>query len=154
MEPCAATWRWNRPARFGLSCLALFALAAALPASAFGPLNLHIPYRHAIYYQTFNLATLVGLFAADRGRWDSRKARLFAGGIAAMGGLHLAFRVCDVLIGIALIPSIHGETAFRVSAAISLIGQYLVPVLFWMLLRQRETAPKPAPRPPEEPPLI
>ncbi|MFZ2223233.1 MAG: exosortase H [Candidatus Deferrimicrobium sp.] len=307
MEPSAAAWRWNRPARFGLSCLALFALFAALPASAFGPLNRHtaamaarllahsrfepvlsgtilsrggfavevihectvvpmailflsfvvaapgtarrkavgllagvaalhaanvarialvfvlggisrplfesahvylgqtvmvlavvtacaawlqltspdassggaavfaarftagsavpflllmafdreyvrltdtvvrglfalwdvhlrIPYQHAIYYQTFNLVTLIGLFVADRKRWDARKARLFAAGLAAMGGLHLAFRVCDVLIGNVLIASFHGETAFRVSTGISLIGQYLVPVIFWMSL--------------------
>lgn len=96
--------------------------------------HLRIPYRHAIYYQTFNLVTLVGLFFADRGRWDSRKARLFASGLAMIVGLHLAFRVCDVLIGNVLITAFHGEAAFRVSTGISVIGQYLVPVIFWMAL--------------------
>lgn len=41
METVAASWKWNRVARFGLSCLALFALYAVLPESFFGPLGRH-----------------------------------------------------------------------------------------------------------------
>lgn len=60
--------------------------------------------------------------------------RLFASGLALMAGLHLACRICDVLIGNVLITAFHGGTAFRVSTGISVIGQYLVPVIFWMSL--------------------
>jgi exosortase H (IPTLxxWG-CTERM-specific) len=91
--------------------------------------RLMIPYEHTLYYQTFNLVTFVALVLATRKSSMSRKLiALFTGSIVLMAG-HLIMRICNVLM-----------SAFGVTAAlqpanfVAAIGQYLLPVLIWLLL--------------------
>jgi hypothetical protein len=87
-------------------------------------------YRHAIYYETFNVVVCVALvlsfpFAISKRRWG-----VLAVWAAAIVAGHAAGRVFNVLY-----------TAFQVwqaqplSIAVNVIGQYVVPVVLWFQLR-------------------
>lgn len=99
--------------------------------------RLEIPYRHTIYYQTFNLVTFAGLVFASRVSFEARNLRVLASGLALIVGLHIAFRICDVLIA-----SFQSGTAAWLSFWIGLVGQYLAPVLIWRRLLRGEPAGK------------
>jgi exosortase H (IPTLxxWG-CTERM-specific) len=89
---------------------------------------------HAVYYQTFNLVTFTGIVLAGRHFMKRRQLRVVASGLAVIVGLHIAFRICDVLMA-----AFQSETAAWMSNGISLAGQYLVPVLFLLLLLRGES---------------
>lgn len=90
--------------------------------------RLDVPCRYAIYYQTFNLVTFAGLVFASRVPIETRKLRVLASGLALIVGMHIAFRICNVLIN-----SFRSGTAAWLSFWIILVGQYLAPVLIWWL---------------------
>jgi exosortase H (IPTLxxWG-CTERM-specific) len=92
-------------------------------------IRLFIPYQHVVYYQTFNLVTFAGLILASRVRMKSRNIRLIAAGFASMVGMHILVRICNVLV-----TAFQNEMTARFSMPISVVGQYLLPILFWMLL--------------------
>ena len=93
--------------------------------------TLTIPYRHAIYYQSFNMVAVVGLLLAARSRFR-RKAALLALGCSSCAALQLADRCCDVLI-----TTFRSVAAGRAELLIGFTGEYLVPVLIWLLVRNR-----------------
>lgn len=95
--------------------------------------QLIIPYQHVIYYQTFNLVTFTGLVLASRIQMAQRKFLLLAAGLVSIVGMHILFRACNVLM-----TAFQNETAARLSVQVSLAGQYLVPVLLWLLMLRGE----------------
>lgn len=58
-----------------------------------------------------------------------RKLQILAVGHAAILGLHILFRVCNVLIAV-----FHYELAERIGAGITICGQYILPVALWLLM--------------------
>jgi exosortase H (IPTLxxWG-CTERM-specific) len=96
---------------------------------AFFGYRLIIPYEHTLYYQTFNLVTFAALVLASRhSPLPARLITLTIGSLVLMAG-HLIMRVCNVLLtGFGMTAAL--QTA-NVAAA---IGQYLLPVLLWLLL--------------------
>jgi len=99
--------------------------------------RLEIPYQHEIYYQTFNVVTFIGLVLTSRHRVMQRKLTALAAGLAAIVGIQVMFRICNVLM-----TAFHNEPAIRLSMGISLVGQYLAPVLLWLLLLRGEPGAK------------
>lgn len=99
--------------------------------------QLRVSYQHAVYYQTFNMVTFVGLILAGRFPLDRRRLHLLVFGLVSIVGLHLAFRICNVLL-----MAFRNGPALKVCMAISLIGQYLVPVLFGLLMWRDEAGTK------------
>jgi exosortase H (IPTLxxWG-CTERM-specific) len=96
--------------------------------------RLWMPYQHAIYYQTFNVVTFTGLVLATRKQPPKWKFQLLAAGLAAIFIMQILFRVCNVLV-----TAFHNEPAERLGAGISLSGQYLLPVGFWLLMVGKKT---------------
>jgi exosortase/archaeosortase family protein len=94
--------------------------------------RLAIPYQHAIYYQTFNVVTFTGVVLATRIKPRTRKFGMFVAGFAVIFILHVLFRVCSVLIS-----AFHNEPAERLAAAISICGQYILPMALWLLMVRR-----------------
>ena len=93
--------------------------------------TLTIPYRHAIYYQSFNMVTVLGLVLAVRSR-PGRKTAFLAIGFLVCSALQLADRCCDVLV-----TSFRSVAAGRAELLICFTGEYLVPVLLCLLVRNR-----------------
>jgi exosortase H (IPTLxxWG-CTERM-specific) len=92
--------------------------------------TLAIPYRHAIYYQTFNVVACAGLILAERSSFG-RKLALLAGGFLICASLQLADRTCDVLV-----TTFQSVAAGRAELLIGFVAGYLVPILFWLLARK------------------
>lgn len=91
--------------------------------------RLEIPYQHLVYYQTFNLVTFSGLVLASRAQVVGRKLWAVAAGFACIVGMHLLFRVGNVFAtGFAM------EAAVQLSNAVSIIGQYFLPIIFWIMI--------------------
>jgi len=100
--------------------------------------DLIIPHEHAIYYQTFILVTYVGLVLAGRGSLKNRNLLILLSGLMLIISMHLAYRVGNVLMNTS-----HGEIAFRVSQGIFIIGEYLIPILYWLLMQRNEFTKNP-----------
>ena len=100
--------------------------------------ELEIPYGHMIYYQTFNLVTFVGLVMASGAKVLRQKIRLVAAGLAIIVGMHILFRVCNILT-----TAFGMESAARLSDTIYMIGQYMVPVLLWLVFIRNDYRLKP-----------
>lgn len=99
-------------------------------------IQLEIPYQHMIYYQTFNIVAFIGLVMAGGAGLLRRKFRLAATGLALIVGLHILFRFGNVLM------TAYGmESARRISDVIYILGQYMIPVLFWIMLFREKTPP-------------
>lgn len=92
--------------------------------------TLIIPCRHAIYYQTFDVVAVAGLVLAARSTFRRKRAMLCIGFLAC-ATLQIADRSCDVLV-----TSFHSVAAGRASLLISFVGEYLVPVLIWLIVRK------------------
>jgi len=99
--------------------------------------RLEMVSRHAVYYQTFNLVTLAGLVLAGLPFLKRRMLRVLAPGLLLIVGLHIAGRVCNVMMF-----AFRNAAAARVFAETILVGQYLVPVLIWLLLLRGEPGGK------------
>jgi exosortase H (IPTLxxWG-CTERM-specific) len=97
--------------------------------------SLVIPYRHQIYYQTFNVVAFAGLVLAGRSTLG-RKMALLVTGLSICASLQLALRASEVLI-----TSFHSVAAGRASLLICFVGEYLVPVLLWLLMRKGQAMP-------------
>ncbi|MGD9505443.1 MAG: exosortase H [Syntrophobacteraceae bacterium] len=89
--------------------------------------RLVMPHEHSVYYQTFNIVTYGALILATRLPALRNKAAVLAGGIALLSALHLAFRLCNVLM-----TAFGVEWAFNISTSVSLIGQHLLPFGLWL----------------------
>ena len=95
--------------------------------------QLEIPYGHMIYYQTFNIVTFVGLVLAGGTRVLREKIRIVAAGVAIIVAMHILFRVSNVLM------TAYGmESAARISDSIYIIGQYMIPVLLWLVIIRKD----------------
>jgi exosortase H (IPTLxxWG-CTERM-specific) len=91
--------------------------------------KLYIPYEHMIYYQTFNVVTFVGLVMAGGSRVLRRKILLVLSGIAIIIGMHVIFRICNVLT-----TAFDMDSAGKISGSFYIFGQYIVPVLLWLVI--------------------
>lgn len=84
---------------------------------------------HAVYYQTFNLVTFAGLVMTGGYRLWRRKWRVIALVLAIVVGLHVMFRICNVLM------TAFGITAaYGLSVIVNVVGQYVLPALLWFLI--------------------
>ena len=93
--------------------------------------RLFIPYQHAVYYQTFNIVLFAALVLADQ-KVSSRRRWLFgSAGLLALMGMHLLFRICNVMIS-----AFAWHPALPLSSLLSIFGQYLLPILIWNAIRQ------------------
>ena len=90
-------------------------------------------HQHAIYYQTFNVVTLIGLVLATRTQSLAEKLKMLAIGEAAIFALHILFRVCNVLIA-----AFHNEPAERIGTGITICGQYILPVALWLVMVRKK----------------
>lgn len=93
-----------------------------------------------VYYYTFNIVVFTSLFLATRSVDWSRKARVFAPGLCIIFLFHLLYRMCN-----ALITAYHMLTFVTVGLLISTTGQYLLPVLLWVVLVRHGIMPGKAP---------
>ena len=96
--------------------------------------HLRLNYQHAFYYQTFNLVIFSALMLAMRDMPPKRRIIVSACGLVLIVGLHIVFRICNVLMF--LRPS-GNMTAFRVSQLIFISGEYLLPVCAWLFLQRK-----------------
>jgi exosortase H (IPTLxxWG-CTERM-specific) len=95
--------------------------------------KLEIPYEHLIYYQTFNIVTILGLIMAAGAGLLQRKVRVVAAGFVTIVVLHILFRLGNVLM------TAYGmDSARKISDLIYIIGQYIIPLLFWLLILQEK----------------
>lgn len=95
--------------------------------------SLEIPYQHMIYYQTFNVVAFIGLVMAGGGKALRGKVRTVALGLAGIVGMHILFRVCNVLTtGFGM-----GQVG-AISQAVYLTSQFMIPVLLWMVTLGQE----------------
>jgi exosortase H (IPTLxxWG-CTERM-specific) len=95
--------------------------------------QLEIPYGHMIYYQTFNIVTFIGLVMAGGSRLLRDKIRIVAAGLAIIVAMHVLFRVCNVLT-----TAFGMESAAKISGVIYIIGQYMIPVLLWLVIVRKD----------------
>jgi exosortase H (IPTLxxWG-CTERM-specific) len=81
-----------------------------------------------LYYPTFSIVTFVSLVVSARSLDVRRRMRGLAAGLAILFVLHLAHRICNVFLVAYGMPSFdHWAVAIRT------VGQYLLPVLFWVV---------------------
>ncbi len=91
----------------------------------------------SIYYETFNVVTFVSLILAARSVPWSRRIK---GGVAGMGLLflfHLLHRIDNVFIA-----SFHLAWVIRMDYVLSAVGQYLLPLLFFLAVARAKTSPR------------
>jgi exosortase H (IPTLxxWG-CTERM-specific) len=97
-----------------------------------------IPRTHSVAFQTCNVVLLAALLAAEQRCPPRRRLVWFLVGFALLAGEHLLFRVGNVLL-----------TAFgtvgllQPTILLTIVGEYLLPVLLWLAARQGW--PEPAP---------
>ena len=88
--------------------------------------RLYFSYGHLAYYQTFNMVLLLALlFAEDQLPRGRRIAWILAGSALLVGG-HLLFRSGNVLLS-----AFGWEPALQWTLTLSIVGEYLLPVLLW-----------------------
>jgi len=81
---------------------------------------------HAIYYQTFNLITIVALVgASDRMTWKT-KGRALAAGLGIAVVLHLSFRILNLMLA-----AFGHSRLYAVSVLVTTVGQYLLPLVVY-----------------------
>jgi hypothetical protein len=95
--------------------------------------QLQFPYSHTIYYQTFNLVTFVGLCGTCGVKVIGRHPWKLLSGLACIIALHLVFRIGNVLFTAFSVPF-----AMRIAEIAALVGEYLVPVVLWIMIQQGE----------------
>lgn len=99
---------------------------------------LFIPERPEIYHHTLSLVVFAALVAATRGIGGGRRARGLTVGLLLLVLVHLLYRVTHVLVTALQIPK-----ALPVMVSIHYVNQYLLPVLFWVVLVRQKTVPVP-----------
>jgi len=105
-------------------------LVAALFASA--GVSLHFAYQHRFYYQTFNLVILVALLCAERRLSIRQRLAWGGGGALALVFGHLLMRGCNVYL-----TAFAWKPAITITTVLEVVGQYLLPVLFWLTALSR-----------------
>jgi len=89
--------------------------------------EIFIPQQHVVNFQTFNIVLLAALLGAEQRLPIRRRIKyaLVGGGVLAAG--HLLFRIGNVLL-----TAFDWGPALQLSIAITVCGEYLLPVLFWL----------------------
>jgi exosortase H (IPTLxxWG-CTERM-specific) len=88
--------------------------------------RLFIPYGRAIYFQTFNTVLLLGMVFADRSIPVRLKAVWAVSGVTILPAWQLLFRVGNVLL-----TAFSWQPALPLTISISVIGEYLLPLMLW-----------------------
>ena len=95
---------------------------------------LNTPRPFAIYNHTFAVPLFVALVAATSGLNWRRKLKTLAAGVLAIAAWHASFRATHVLL------TAHGMAAMlNMHQVVYLLGQYLLPVLLWLLASSGHT---------------
>jgi exosortase/archaeosortase family protein len=85
------------------------------------------PRPFALYNHTFAVPLFLALVLSGRGAWSGRRLAAVAGGVCLIACWHALFRISHVVwtaLGVAEIVPLH--------QAIYLLGQFLLPFLFWI----------------------
>jgi exosortase H (IPTLxxWG-CTERM-specific) len=89
--------------------------------------RLVINYQHMVYFQTFNIVLFIALILTERRlKWRGKLGWCMAGSLILVIG-HLLFRIGNVLL-----TAFGWEYALKLTVSLSVIGEYLLPVLFWL----------------------
>lgn len=100
--------------------------------------RLVIPYRHTVYYQTFNLVFLGALMLAERRIALPRRLVWLATGAAFLVAGHLLFRIGNVMLS-----AFGREGGLLATGIVSAIGGYLLPAGVWLVaLRSPGSTPE------------
>lgn len=91
--------------------------------------RLLVPRDLTIYYYTFNIVVFISLILATRSVPLKKKTKMLALGLCSMFFLHLLYRVCNTLV-----TAYHLSSFMKVGAVLSTVGQYLAPILLWLVL--------------------
>lgn len=90
--------------------------------------RLTFSYQHLVYFQTFNLVLFLAMMLAERRLPSLRHIVWTTAGMAAMVAGHLLFRIGNVMLcGFAW------EPALPLTGFLSIVGEYLLPVLCWLV---------------------
>ncbi|NMC72750.1 MAG: exosortase H, partial [Geobacteraceae bacterium] len=89
--------------------------------------SLVMEYRHAVYFQTFNVVLLAALLLAEQKLEARRKLVWIAAGAAILAAGHVLFRVGNVLL-----VAFGWRSALVVTSVLVIVGEYLLPVLVWL----------------------
>ncbi len=89
--------------------------------------RLMIPYGNLVYFQTFNTVLFLALIFAERRLSPRRKAAWAAAGVTILAAGHLLFRVGNVFL-----TAFSWQPALRMTISLSVIGEYLLPLLLWL----------------------
>lgn len=95
--------------------------------------QLIISYHHELYYQTFNLIGLAALILASGSLTPSEKMRGLFTGLFILFATHALIRVCDVMM-----TTFHMESANRLSLLLNVAGNFLLPVILWLVIAFRK----------------
>ena len=105
----------------------------------------------AVYYETFSFVTFVSLILATRSVPWARKGKILAMGLSLLFLLHLFHRTNN-----ALMSAFHYTSLLKLDLFLCDIGQYLLPVLLWLVMvlrilpRKNEPANSSRPSPPHQ----
>ena len=91
--------------------------------------RLLVPPETAIYYETFSIVTFASLTLATSSIKWSKKARALSVVLGLFFLLHLFHR-----INYALTSVFHSSTLFQLDVFLCDIGQYLLPILLWLVM--------------------
>ena len=94
--------------------------------------QLLVPRENAVYYETFSIVAFASLVLATGSmRWSTR-ARGLAMGLGLFVMLHLFHRINN-----ALVAAFHYTSLVQLDIFLCDIGQYLLPILLWLLVAAR-----------------
>ncbi len=101
--------------------------------------HLLVPPETAVYYETFSIVAFVSLILATQSVKWSTKAKVLVVGLGLFFLLHLFHRVDT-----ALLSAFHFTSLFRLDVLLCDLGQYLLPMLLWLVMVIRRPAESPS----------
>ncbi len=93
--------------------------------------NILIPRTHTVAVQTFNVVLLAALLAAEQRSPRHRRLRWFLLGFGLLATGHLLFRIGNVLL-----TAFGAVALLQPTIMLTIVGEYLLPVLLWLAARQ------------------
>jgi exosortase H (IPTLxxWG-CTERM-specific) len=89
--------------------------------------RLTIAYKHFVYFQTFNMVIFAALILAEQRIPARRRFAWMVAGAAILAAGHLLFRIGNVLL-----TAFAWQPAFQLTTLLTLCGEYLLPIFFWL----------------------
>lgn len=97
--------------------------------------RLAINYRHEIYYHTFNLIGFAAVMLASPSLAPGKRLKGISLGLLILFISHLQIRICDVLFA-----TFGLESADKLSLLLNVSGDFMLPVLVWLLMAGKKEA--------------